>query len=149
MKAPCEDCGALLGGRAGCESSWHGLGVRAMQEPGVVRTRAMHDAWCLQHPEPYTRSVKSFYVHLLGLCVAVDRPADPRAQAVIWTDVAVPQGAEKPPSPSAPPRVTAADVLARPDAATGERYVRAEWDRWARAHGLARAWLEEALRSRR
>lgn len=149
MREPCPDCGAPLGGRAGCEEAWHLLGVRAAREAEVVRTRAMHDAWCLQHPEPYTRSVKSFCVHLLGLCVALEAPTDLRAQAAVWHDIRVPVGAAKAAPPARPPSVTVADVLARPEAETGARFIQAEWARWAHAHGLAREWLEEARRRRR
>src|SRR3954470_18548401 len=82
---PCDDCGSALGGRAGCEAAFHELGARAYADPAFAyRRRAVVDAYALQHPA-YILSLKSFAAHLCGLCAAVERSKDPRAERAVWS----------------------------------------------------------------
>jgi hypothetical protein len=74
---PCPSCGAPLGGRAGCQQAFDTLIAAAWQDP----TRAawhnlMVDAYCMQHPEEYGKSAKSYVQHLTALCCAIEHPGD-------------------------------------------------------------------------
>src|SRR5512143_3503952 len=109
-KIPCEDCGAPLGGRAGCEAAFLELGARAAADVAFAyRRRAIVDAYCLQHPA-YILSLKSLAAHLCGLCAALERGSDPRATRAIWSDLRVPPGGVKPPLPEVRGTLTVATV---------------------------------------
>lgn len=81
----------------------------------------------------------------LGL--ALEQPKDPRAWDAAWSGIRPPAGAVKSAPPTRAPAVTIADLVAHPERGTAERYVRAEWERWAHAHG-ARAGAREASERR-
>jgi Family of unknown function (DUF5946) len=151
-RTPCEDCGAPLGGRAGCDAAFHALGARAMQDSAFAyRRRAVVDAYALQHPA-YILSLKSFAAHVCGLCAAVERSADPRAERAIWSDLAIPPGSTKPAVPDTRGTLTIAGVCT---AATPESFREAVdvwiadvWAAWEIHHALARGWLDYAIANR-
>lgn len=70
----CEDCGALVSeGKIGCQRIFEEVIAREFSDYRYGRThRLTVDAYCLQHPEPYMRSGKSFAAHLTGLCSALE-----------------------------------------------------------------------------
>ena len=145
---PCPDCGALLGGREGCDAAFHELGARAAADAAYgYRRRAVVDAYCLQHPA-YILSLKSFAAHLCGLCAATDMAGDPRAQRSIWSNLRVPPDAIKPAIPEFRGSRTVADL----HSATAESFQRAVdawiadvWAAWREHHALARAWLQYSI----
>ncbi len=145
----CPDCGAPLGGRDGCDAAFHELGARAIANPGFAyRRRAVVDAYCLQHPT-YILSLKSFAAHLCGLCAAVERPADPRAERAIWSDLRIPPDAVKPAVPAVRGSRTLADVCeaATPRAfhAAADAWIADVWAAWSEHHDLARRWLDYSV----
>ena len=147
--APCPDCGALLGGRVGCDAAFHELGARAASDARFsYRRRAIVDAYCLQHPA-YVLSVKSLAAHLCGLCAATERPEDPRAERAIWSAFRVPPNAVKPPLPSVCTSITVAHVhrTSTPDAfrAVADTWIAEVWAAWREHHALARRWLEYSM----
>ena len=149
---PCEDCGAPLGSRAGCDSAFHELGARAAADPAFAyRRRAVVDAYCLQHPA-YISSLKSFAAHLCGLCAAVEGPADPRAGQAIWSDLRIPPGATKPPLPALRGTRTVAEVAQAtiPEAfqAAADTWIADVWTAWSLHHSLARDWLDYSIANR-
>jgi hypothetical protein len=145
----CEDCGAPLGGRAGCDAAFHELGARAYADARFAyRRRAVVDAYALQHPA-YILSLKSFAAHLCGLCAAAERAADPRAAGAIWSDLRIPPDAVKPALPAARGSLT---VIGPSRAATPEAFraavdawVADVWTTWGEHHALARRWLDYAI----
>jgi len=145
---PCEDCGAPLGGRSGCDRAFHALGARAVGDAAFAhRRRAVVDAYSLQH-SAYIRSVKSLAAHLCGLCAAVERPADPRASRAIWSELSVPPDAAKPALPIRTAERTLADAMRAPAgefSAAVDAWIEAVWAAWSAHHELARAWLDYSI----
>jgi len=145
----CPDCGAPLGGREGCDAAFHELAARAAEDARFgYRRRAIVDAYCLQHPG-YTRSVKSLAAHLCGLCAAVERTADPRAERAVWSALQVPAKAVKPPLPAARASLTVIDVYRaaapEPFRAAADAWIAAVWAAWHQHHALARQWLDYSI----
>jgi hypothetical protein len=145
---PCPDCGAPFDGREQCHQTFHELGVRAANDIRFgYRRRALVDAYALQHPA-YVQSVKSLAAHLCGLCAAMERPGDPRAEHAIWSALRVAPDAIKPPLPERRGSLTIADVCAVP----AEEFPKAVdawvvnvWDAWREHHELARKWLDYSI----
>src|SRR3954470_21874421 len=145
----CEDCGAPLGGRVGCDRAFHELGARAMANPVFAyRRRAVVDAYCLQHPA-YIASLKSFAAHVCGLCAVVERAADPRAARAVWSDLRIPPGSSKPALQKIRSTLTLASVH---EVATAEAFrhaidawIAAVWSDWSAHHELAREWLDYSI----
>ncbi|HEU5219834.1 MAG TPA: DUF5946 family protein, partial [Gemmatimonadales bacterium] len=136
-------------GRAGCDTAFHELGARAIADAGFAyRRRAVVDAYCLQHPG-YLKSLKSFAAHLCGLCAAVERRDDPRAERAIWSDLRLPPNAEK---PEHLPRVWSLTVATLHRAETApafhaaaDAWIADVWAAWSAQHGLARQWLDHSI----
>lgn len=145
----CEDCGSPLGDRAGCDAAFHELGARAAADLRFAyRRRAIVDAYCLQHPA-YILSVKSLAAHLCGLCAAIERSGDPRAERAIWSALRVPPNAIKPPLPSSRGSLTIAELAqsGTPEAfrLAADRWIADVWAAWQEHHALARRWLDYSI----
>jgi hypothetical protein len=116
----------------------------------AYRRRAIVDAYCLQHPA-YIESVKSFAAHFCGLCVAVERPHDPRVDRAIWSTLTVPPNAAKPPIPVNRGSLTVANIVHACDARefrhTVDAWIVSVWNAWRDHHELARAWLDYSVRA--
>jgi hypothetical protein len=145
----CEDCGAPLGGRAGCDAAFHELGARAAADVRFAyRRRPIVDAYCLQHPA-YILSVKSLAAHLCGLCAAMERPADPRAERAIWSSLRVSPTAVKPPLPACRGSLTVAGVYRAETAdefrTAADAWIADVWAAWRDHHALARQWLDYSI----
>lgn len=149
---PCPDCGAPLGGRAGCQAAFDTSMARAWDAPerGAVHNLTV-DAYCLQHPDDYCASAKSYAAHLAGLCHGVECNGDPHQYWAIprWLDGR--RDLTRPTPPVSRGALTVADVdrTAAPPAgpyaaATVRAWATAVWDAYAAQQGLARHWLESA-----
>ena len=165
----CPGCGALLpatkgprhaylGASPACWALYQRLSGRLTARPDGLRThRLLRDAYAAQHPgERQLRSVQSVAIHLMDLCLVLERggthhrrePAThgraPRRRALDlhWLE---------------PPRVlgvmTASDALRAEDDAD----VRAErveawaadvWDAWEEHHHTIRRWLDASAARR-
>ena len=97
----------------------------------------------------YILSLKSFAAHLCGLCAAVERVADPRAERAVWSTLRIPPDARKPELPAVRGTVTVARVY---HAVTPETFRQAVdawiadvWNAWRGHHDLARVWLDYAI----
>ena len=75
LEARCSECGAQIeGGNAGCETLFNELGARDFSDPRYGATHELLvDAYCLQHPERYCRSAKSYAAHLTRMCCGIER----------------------------------------------------------------------------
>ncbi len=145
----CPDCGAPMGGRSGCDRAFHELGARAIADAAFgYGRRAVVDAYCLQHPA-YIESLKSFAAHLCGLCAAVERRTDARAERAIWHTLQVPPGATKPPPVRTGWTRTVASVVGATEPMAFRQavdtWVADVWSAWAAHHALARQWLDYAI----
>jgi hypothetical protein len=149
----CEDCGASLGGRAGCERAFQELIARAAADAAFAyRRRAVVDAYCLQHPA-YIASLKSFAAHLCGLCAAAERASDPRASRAVWSQLALPSGAAKPALKRIAATATIAPLIAAATPfdfhAAADAWIAAVWDDWRDYHRLAGEWLDYSIAHQR
>jgi hypothetical protein len=117
------------------------------QEPTPRLRRLIADTYAVQHPgEPQRRAIQSVAVHLMGLCVLLERDSEARRP------VPVPGGVARrlvlrwlaPPVPNG--SLTIADALGdAQDQSTRAAYVEAwardVWDAWAVHHDTVRGWL--------
>ncbi len=144
----CPACGARLGGRAGCQAAFDDLVARAWTSPAHG---AMHqlvvDAYCLQHPEDYCRSAKSYAAHLAGLCCGLEAAGDAQRYWAIarWLDGARELTKPSVLAPAARGAITVADAAAGADdaayAASVRAWARAVWAAYGSQHEVARGWL--------
>jgi hypothetical protein len=147
---PCPACEAPLGGRAGCQAAFDALSAASWGSParGAVHNLLV-DAYCMQHPEDYCRSAKSYAAHLTGLCFGVETGGDPRLYWRIprWLDGA--RELAVPAVPAARGTVTVAEAAGAPDdaayAARVREWARAVWAAYGPQHETARAWLRAAV----
>ena len=146
---PCPSCGAPLGGRAGCQTTFDALTAASWGSParGAVRGLLV-DAYCMQHPEDYCRSAKSYAAHLAGLCCGVEAGGDPRRYWAVarWLDGA--RELAKPAVPGARGTMTVADAWAMEElvyAAHVRAWAGAVWAAYSSQHELARTWLRAAV----
>jgi predicted amidophosphoribosyltransferase len=147
----CPDCGALVrGGRAGCQALWDEIASQAYQnlERASVHNLAF-DSYCMQHPETYCRSAKSYAAHLTRLCCGLEHDGDPALHAAIqkWLNGNVPLA--KPEVLSSRGTLTITHVATARDSQEYRERVRAwaedVWAAYARQHDMARTWLKAAI----
>jgi hypothetical protein len=152
MIEACGGCGlAVADGTAGCQALMDELSARGFSEIGYGRVhRLFVDTYCLQHPDSYCVSFKSFAAHLSGVCLSLEYggSAGVVSEALRkWVERH--PHLEKPPVPAARGMLTIADVARAPDAAAHARAVddwaRSTWSAYSPLHPLVRRWVTEAL----
>jgi hypothetical protein len=108
------------------------------------------DTYAVQHPGvPGRRTIQSVALHLMTLCLVVEKGADPldgprlhqrmvARSAFHWLEPPRPNGS-----------MTVADLLRAEDPADHGRLVAAwardVWDAWAPHHSIVRRWIEQTL----
>jgi hypothetical protein len=150
----CPDCGASVAdGRAGCQALFDEISLLGYSGYRYAATHALaFDAYCMQHPERYGLSAKSYAAHLTRLCCGLEHAGDAGVYAAIqkWLNGAV--ALDKPAAPEARGQMTVADLQAANDADEHTKLVRAwaenVWAAYAAQHELARGWIQAALRSK-
>jgi hypothetical protein len=146
----CFACGALVpGGRAGCQALWDQIAAQAYQDPSRASVHNLaFDSYCMQHPETYCHSAKSYAAHLTRLCCGLEYDGDPAIYAAIqrWLNGNV--FLEKPEVLSRRGTLTITDVVNARDGQEYKEQVRAwaesVWTAYASQQGLARGWLKAA-----
>ena len=151
-REPCPECGApAVGGRAGCQALYDAV---ANPDPGLAGLGPLRDlafdAYCMQHPETYCRSAKSYAAHLTRLCCGIEMGGDLAVYRAIqrWLNGAV--KLEKPALLTGRGQMTVADLPVA--SSPRERQTQAQawadsvWQAYAAQHELARAWLGQATR---
>lgn len=107
------------------------------------------DAYCMQHPEQYGVSAKSYAAHLTRLCCGVERDGAPAIYRAINRWLSANPPLVKPDLLVGRGRLTIADVAGAPDAAEHRRRVRewaaGVWEAYQPQHDLAHRWIEAAL----
>ncbi len=139
---------AYIGASPGCWQAYGELLARDYGEghaPPIVELAV--DAYAVQHPGvPGRRSSQSVAIHLLILCLVLERGLDParatRARRHYthrdfpWLEPPASQG-----------EVTVLDVLDARDLAEHvarvERWARSVWDAWSAHHDTVRRWLDQ------
>lgn len=79
MDTPCSGCGlSVPGGIAGCRGIFDEYIALEWGNPISYRYHRMFvDTYCLQHPDQFCASAKSFAAHLTGLCAAFEHKSHP------------------------------------------------------------------------
>ena len=150
MSDHCPDCGAaVLGGRAGCQALFDELATPAPGARGLGGQRDLaFDAYCMQHPDTYCRSAKSYAAHLTRLCCGLEHGGDRRVYRAIqrWLNGQV--KLNKPQVLTERGRLTIAGLRAASDSEEMQRFAQtwaeAVWQAYAAQHELARSWIREA-----
>jgi len=147
----CPDCGAqVAGGRAGCQALFEEVGLRAY---GDARYGSVHrlvvDAYCMQHPEPYCHSAKSYAAHLTGLCCGVERGGDPTIHQATQQWLNGRASIEKPKVLNFRGQI---NIAALRVASSAEEHIKlahdwaeSVWEAYSSQHELARQWVNAAL----
>jgi hypothetical protein len=158
----CPGCGALvppaeetrrhayIGSAPGC---WLLYTEVLAREYGDIRYTPAHqltvDAYAVQHPGvPERRAAQSVAIHLVGLCLSLERRRGatelPRLRQALALPSRIFPWLAPPPSVG---EVTVLDVhaVATPDAhrATVERWARSAWEAWSPHHVQVRTWADE------
>jgi hypothetical protein len=149
----CPECGApAVGGRAGCQALYEAVAVTEAGPAGLGPLRDLaFDAYCMQHPETYCRSAKSYAAHLTRLCCGLEADGNPQTYRAIqrWLNGLVPLN--KPEVLlTRRGRLTVADLQAagssRELQTLARQWAEAVWQAYTPQHELARAWLRQATR---
>jgi hypothetical protein len=157
----CPGCGLMLAVHAGPTHAYVGATpacwehYRQLSSPPYTREmgsrlrRLVEDTYAAQHPGvPCRRAMQSVAIHLMGLCVLIEREGEERRLIPIlgrmparttlglhWLAPPVPNG-----------KLTVVDVVkAGPDAAHGpavEAWARDVWKAWSPHHATVRGWLD-------
>jgi hypothetical protein len=147
----CPDCGASgVVGREACQALFEEVGLRAY---GDARFGSVHrlvvDAYCMQHPERYCHSAKSYAAHLTGLCCGVEHGGDPTIYRATQQWLNGRASIDKPDVLSFRGQVTLADLRAASSAEehikVARQWAQCVWDAYAAQHELARQWVNAAL----
>jgi len=138
------------GGAAGCEALFNELGARDFSDPRYGATHELLvDAYCLQHPEPYCHSAKSYAAHLTRMCCGLEYGGKREIYAAIPRWMSGPAKIERPETLAQRGTMTITDLRAATTPEEHKRIVRkwAEnvWQAYAPQHEMARRWLKDAL----
>jgi hypothetical protein len=143
----CPECGALVGGREGCEQMFERLGLRAFEDSRYAAMRRLAvDCYACQH-DRYILSGRSLAAHLTGLAVAIEHGGDERVNERVQGWLSRTRHIEKPAVPRLRGAVTIADVAAAPAdeyAAAVRRWAESVWEAWSQHDALAREWIASA-----
>lgn len=148
----CGGCGLVVaGGTAGCQSIMDGLTARGFSDLSYGRVhRLFVDTYCLQHPDGYCLSFKSFAAHLMGVCWSLEHGGSPRVVSEAlrkWVERH--SHLEKPAVPGGRGALTIEDVARAPDPAAHVRAVddwaRSTWSAYSPLHAAVRQWVKAAL----
>jgi hypothetical protein len=158
-KVACIGCGGLvpeidgpthryLESSPGCWQVYGEVLSREYTDPAyAVWHRLTVDSYAVQHPgRPSPQTIQSVCVHLLSLCLVVERGADPKYATRVMGEALQPKGRF---TWLTPPRslgdVTVVDVAAASTVSAHVRAVRAwaesAWSAWAEHHETVRSWL--------
>jgi hypothetical protein len=150
----CPDCGApVSGGREGCQALMNEVQAKAYQNPAYGATFDLgFDAYCMQHPEKYGVSAKSYAAHLTRLCCGVERGGEPAIYKAINRWLSTNPAIIKPGLLAARGRMTIADLAPARDVSEHNRLAQEwaddVWQAYASQHDLAHRWIEAALETR-
>ncbi len=157
---PCPGCGGLfpdctgpvhryMESSPGCWAAYGRVMAREYSEPALADVHRLSvDAYAAQHPgQPSPQSMRSVGVHLVRLCLTVERGFDVRESNRVMVAVSTVKGRFgwlEPPASLG--RVTVGHVATAASLDDHRTAVRAwsqsEWEAWAVHHGTVRAWAQ-------
>jgi hypothetical protein len=146
----CPSCGAAVADQAACEALFNQIGARAFTDARLAAVQQLVvDAYCLQHPEPYCHSAKSYAAHLTRMCIGLEMRGDTSAYAAIPRWLNGSPSITRPQEPNFRGKLTIADLAAAGDVEEHKRitleWAQEVWQAYAAQHELARKWIAEAL----
>jgi Family of unknown function (DUF5946) len=158
-RAPCPGCGGLFEERdgpihrymlssPGCWAVYGEVLAREYSDPAYGRVHRLSvDAYAVQHPGiPSPQSIQSVAVHLIRLCLLLDKGVDlQRANDVIKAAAESGQNYVWLTPPASLGEITVADVYQAQDPDEHEQRVRrwasSAWIAWSGHHATVRSWL--------
>jgi Family of unknown function (DUF5946) len=161
-RSACPGCGVLLPEVQGpahayldcspaCWALYGEVLAREYADPAYFHVHQLTvDTYAVQHPgRPERRSIQSTALHLITLCLVVERGADPADGPRLHKRLAKRSGFRwlDPPRPIG--RLTVADVHRERSAGEHERLVHRwgadAWAAWELHHATVREWIESCL----
>lgn len=147
----CPDCGAHgVNGRAGCQALYDEITARAYDDWRYAAKQTLaFDTYCMQHPDTYCRSAKSYAAHLTRLCCGLEFDGRTAVYTAIqqWLNGQV--VLEKPPVLTARGSLTIAEItvaqLPEEHNQLVQEWAKNVWDAYAWQQELARQWVAQAL----
>jgi hypothetical protein len=159
----CPGCGLVLPACSGPTHAYVGASPacwevyqsvsrgREASEGGNRLQRLMKDTYAAQHPGAHDRrALQSVAVHLMGLCVLLERDGENRRLTPVLGRMPPRRTLDlhwlAPPRPNG--RVTVADVVAEGAGrgASVQRWAEDVWRAWAPHHATIRGWLDGAAK---
>jgi hypothetical protein len=144
----CHGCGwEVSGGFAGCKSRFEQYIARDFEDVLYGRThRLLVDTYCLQHPDEYCASAKSFAAHLAGICWILEEGASPAVgphELHRWLNGEA--RIQRPEAPGNRGKLTIGDLPSTASASEWQEHVhewaRSTWQAYASLHQLAHEWI--------
>jgi hypothetical protein len=126
------------------------MSARAYSDPKYAAAHDLaFDAYCMQHPEQYCRSAKSYVAHLTRLCCGLEYGGDPKVYAAIRKSLDGRMAIEKPPIPGQRGNMMVADLRAartrEEHAGLVRQWAQSVWEAYTAQHTMARTWIKDAL----
>jgi hypothetical protein len=140
-----------IGASPACWALYGRLMAREFSDLALFRVHQMStDTYAVQHPgSPERRSIQSVALHLMTLCLVVERGADPLDGSRLHNRMAGRRDFHwlEPPQPNG--SITVADVLQAKGPAEHRRVVAAwardVWDAWSPHRQTVLGWIERSL----
>lgn len=144
----CEQCGAPgVGSTAGCLKLYEDVLAREYSDQRYFRVHQLTvDAYCLQHPEQYMISGKSFAVHLIRMYTALETNNDPGLEEALLKWIGTNPTIEKPamlPEKRGDLTITYIHSARGPDEHVDRalEWARDAWNAWRDHHALVRRFI--------
>jgi hypothetical protein len=147
----CPSCGApVVGGRDACQTLFDTFAAEAYSDLRLAALRDLaFDAYCIQHPETYCRSAKSYAAHLTRLCCGMEFGGNMVVYAAIqkWLNGVV--AIEKPAVLDHRGHLTILDVslaiTPEEKAMRVKAWAECVWEACTEQHELARHWIRQLI----
>jgi hypothetical protein len=168
METTCSGCGlAVPGGTPACRAIFDDYIAGEWNNPISYRYHRMFvDTYCLQHPDQFCVSAKSFAAHLTGLCAAFEHKSHPSVLKAVNRWLNGNPSLTKPVLPAFRGAHTIAVVQAKaqtevqtevqaaapqaeqnpfPIAQAIDRWARSTWEAYSSLHPQARLWINQSF----
>lgn len=141
-------CSCGIQSKDECKSMQYAVIVKEAEDFEYAKVHRLRvDTYCLQHPDIHLISSKSFFAHLLGMCIAMEYNNDPNLFKAIGKWEYGKNQMEKPPMLKKFGDLTISHIV---NAKDGFEYVKlvkewanSVWSSYKIYHDLAHIWLEK------
>lgn len=143
-------CSCGLSSLEQCTVMWHEVILKEEEFYGQAKGNKLRvDTYCMQHPDPYMISAKSFAAHFLGLCITLVHNNDPFLLKSIREWNFGTGLIEKPELPEFVGELTISHIVNAQHRVSYERllheWAEKTWQAYASYHDLAEKWLRMAV----